>query len=694
MLNREWFFLLLIIHLAVWPCALLAQTNLEVSGPAHIVRLAHGWEYRATGAAEKYPASPQVADSGETSEWRPIKKLSLAEQKEGLSFWFRTPLPQIPWEDSQILLQTDAPAFAVFLEGAKIYQFGDPTGKAPKRFPDLTWHLIPVPPGFQGRRIYLWVPDLRPYDVFIENAALAPRRAFPQLISETAKAPFRKDFLQNPLRLLALVPGLSALLPSPLKVPPDLASENSKAPFRRDFLQIPLGVLFAALGLSGLLLSLFPRKSRDLSLIFFGAFSLLYGARLLIDSYSTRFLIPAPPFFWPHLSALVTYTVSIPFTLFAEQFLGKGWKNSIRLSLLVQALFAVGAVAADILLRTPYSALLWESYLSILVVVVILANGLRSGLPATPELRVMGAGFVIFVVFTVHENLVSMRLFPLNLGLEALGLMLFIGCLGYAAARRFFTRERQMAALEQELETARRIQFSILPRQAPEILGLDIATRYLPMASVAGDFYDFLPADGHGLSILVADVSGHGVPAALIASMVKVAFASQASRASDPAHILAGMNQALCGGPEDRFITAGCLFVDSGKREMVYAGAGHPPLFLWRKGEGRIREFCNNGLVMGPFPEARYENVSLTLEPGDRMVMYTDGITEARNASGEFFGEERFKEFIQNHEELPAGRFTDALIAHIAAWSGKKSGGVLDDDLTLVVVDVAIRGKA
>jgi serine phosphatase RsbU (regulator of sigma subunit) len=76
------------------------------------------------------------------------------------------------------------------------------------------------------------------------------------------------------------------------------------------------------------------------------------------------------------------------------------------------------------------------------------------------------------------------------------------------------------------------------------------------------------------------------------------------------------------------------------------------------------------------------------------MVMYTDGITEARHASGEFFGEERFKEFIQNHEELPAGRFTDALIAHIAAWSGKKPGGVLDDDLTLVVVDVAGRDTA
>jgi sigma-B regulation protein RsbU (phosphoserine phosphatase) len=689
---ERWNRIFLVSALILYP--LIPAWGSDKGTSAPVVRLERGWEYRPAGPGKGSEEISAPPDTGEGSNWHPTKALRLNEQREGLGFWFRVALPDVPWDDSQVLLQTDAPVFAAFLDDSLIYRFGDPGTRVASRFPDLTWHLLPLPRDFQKRRLYLWIPDLRPYDVFLESASLAQRRAFPRLISENAKAPFRKDFLQNPLSALVTTLGLSGFLPEPLRPGPDFVSQTTKAPFRRDVLQIPLGTLFAALGLSALILSLFPWRSRDSSLIYFGVFSLLYGVRLVIDSYSARFLIPAPAFFWPHLSAVISYLVTIPFTLFAEQFLGKGWKNTIRWSVVIQFLFATGAIAADAAFKTPYSAGTYENLLAILVVLVILGNGVRRGLPPTPELRVMDAGFLIFALFLTHENLMSLGVFPINLGLEALGLMCFIGCLGYAAARRFFTRERRMAALEQELETARRIQFSILPRQTPAILGLDIATRYLPMASVAGDFYDFLPVDDHGLSILVADVSGHGVPAALIASMVKVAFASQASRASDPARILAGMNQALCGGPEDRFITAGCLFLDTGKCEMVYAGAGHPPLFLWRKGEGRIREFSNNGLVMGPFPEARYENATLALEPGDRMVMYTDGITEARNATGEFFGEERFKEFIQNHEELPAGRFTDALIAYIAAWSGKKSGRVLDDDLTLVVVDSVGRDTA
>src|SRR5450631_3262105 len=142
---------------------------------------------------------------------------------------------------------------------------------------------------------------------------------------------------------------------------------------------------------------------------------------------------------------------------------------------------------------------------------------------------------------------------------------------------------RQLLYLNSELEMAREIQLSILPHETPQLKGLEITARYMPMSSVAGDFYDFIIVNEKQLGILVADVSGHGLSAALIASMLQVALAGQFAHASDPALVLAGLNQALRGKFQHHFVTAVYVFVDIEKESMSYAGAGHPPLLLWRR---------------------------------------------------------------------------------------------------------------
>ena len=149
---------------------------------------------------------------------------------------------------------------------------------------------------------------------------------------------------------------------------------------------------------------------------------------------------------------------------------------------------------------------------------------------------------------------------------------------------------RQLLTIQKELETARQIQLSILPADVPKMEGLDIAARYIPMTSVAGDFYDFIIVDEKHLGILVADVSGHGMPAALIASMLKIALAAQVPHAADPAQVLLGLNQALCGKFEHHYITAAYLFVDMQKRSLTYAGAGHPPLLVWGPARDGVRD--------------------------------------------------------------------------------------------------------
>jgi serine phosphatase RsbU (regulator of sigma subunit) len=215
------------------------------------------------------------------------------------------------------------------------------------------------------------------------------------------------------------------------------------------------------------------------------------------------------------------------------------------------------------------------------------------------------------------------------------------------------------------MEIAREIQSSILPRSLPAIPGLHLAVRYVPMAAVAGDFYDVAVQDKNRMCILVADVSGHGVGAALIASMVKVAFAAQKHALSDPAHVLSGINRTLADKLENSFVTACCVVLDTDAGSVRYASAGHPPILLHRRTEPGIQELADNGMILGPFPEAVYTSTALQMEAGDRLILYTDGIVETRNPSGSLFGDQSFKTFIESHPHLSAVDFADTLLRHL-----------------------------
>jgi sigma-B regulation protein RsbU (phosphoserine phosphatase) len=246
---------------------------------------------------------------------------------------------------------------------------------------------------------------------------------------------------------------------------------------------------------------------------------------------------------------------------------------------------------------------------------------------------------------------------------------------------------RQLLSINNELEMAREIQLSILPHETPKISGLEIAARYLPMTAVAGDFYDFIVVDDKHVGILVADVSGHGLPAALIASMLKAALSAQSPYAFDPARVLAGLNRSLCGKFQHHFATAAYLFVDMEKRSMSYAAAGHPPLLLWRKSTGNASEMLENGLPLGLFPEATYSVGEVPVEPGDKAILYTDGIPETTSPSEQEFGLDLFKGFLESNHDARAEIFADSLLNELAGWLEHPTGEGQQDDLTLLVVD-------
>ena len=462
------------------------------------------------------------------------------------------------------------------------------------------------------------------------------------------------------------------------------AGQQTEVILRGDIYEIIFGTFLSIIGLALIALSLLRWKANDLSLISFGILCFLYGAR----TRAFQFLFDIPRLPWNYTFWFITYLIPIPAWLFVEQFLGKGWKSSIRRLLQVQIVFSITAVLVSTYVGNPYAAIAGNNIIVIIGLLIVITNFFQAHLQPNRELKILRAGFLIFALLALHANIAPFFTKGYeSLDLEWLGFIIFICCLGYAVACRFFQNEKDLITIAHELETARQIQSFILPGESVHIKGLSLAARYVPVASVAGDFYDFAKVDENRLGILVADVSGHGVPASLISSMVKIAFASNTSHASNPAEMLDAINQVLCGKLESDFVTAGYLFLDIEEKNMIYAGAGHMPLLLWRAAEQKIYEFREKGTVLGQFEDIQFKNIRIPLQPDDRIILYTDGIVETSNTTHTLFGFDRLKEFIMSHAQLPAGQFADALIRHLLNWSGKPSEKALDDDLTLIIAD-------
>jgi len=263
--------------------------------------------------------------------------------------------------------------------------------------------------------------------------------------------------------------------------------------------------------------------------------------------------------------------------------------------------------------------------------------------------------------------------------------MLFMATVGYAVLQRMLATERRFAAVSRELEIAREIQRSILPGSLPAVPGLRVAACYLPMSEVGGDFYDFDSRQANGLGLIVADVSGHGVPAALVASMVKMGFAAEADRLGQPGLMLRNINRMLCGKFSGAFVSAACAVIEARKRTLFYASAGHPAPLL-RRSDGRVETLKQHGLMLAVKPDIEYATAEVDLNDGDRLVFFSDGLVEARNASDAFFGNERLEKLLAFHAADSPGLFVEQVIVALRSWVGSET--CLQDDVTILVVDV------
>ena len=458
-----------------------------------------------------------------------------------------------------------------------------------------------------------------------------------------------------------------------------------------ELIDIALGVVLTVIGAIAAVLAAFYWAGGGLTLLSFGLFTVGFGLTLLLGSDAVDTFIGMSPAARGYAFSILGYWFPVPGVMFAEQLRGPGWHSSLRRLWQAWIPLAATLTLVDIVTASPFAVGDLYRLFIIIMLVIVFGHVLGPGpftAPAERRLRRWGSGLLL--VFFLHDNLVALGYLPWQLALQSVGFTAFVGSLGLITAQRFFTNQRELVIVEHEMSTAREIQASILPEHPPQTDGLTVAVRYAPMRAVAGDFYDFVAVDNHRLGMLVADVTGHGVPAAMIASLSKGAFSAQADRAAAPGALLAGMNTALCGSRLERqFVTASYVFLEPEAGSMSYSGAGHLPPLLWRASSREVVELGGGGIFLGFLPDAEYPTQKADLRSGDRLLVYTDGVTEAADPAGRFFDEARLKQFVASNCGLGTEAFADALMARLRAWAGHTSTDQpFEDDVTLAVVDV------
>lgn len=260
-----------------------------------------------------------------------------------------------------------------------------------------------------------------------------------------------------------------------------------------------------------------------------------------------------------------------------------------------------------------------------------------------------------------------------------------VGVVLEQAALREQAEERKR--LQAEMDLARGIQQSLLPEQAPDVAGLEIAGANRSAAETSGDAFDYVDLGEGRTGVIVADVTGHGLGAALIMTAARAYLRALCEAHGDPAKVLAAANALLSRDLKDGNFLSLCLAVfDPEKGEIRFASAGHDPPLVYRPSEDVFAELDSTGPLLGVLPEADFEVIGpLPAQPGDVMVFMTDGLFECMDAGEETFGKVRVQETVRATARKSAGEILDALLAAADRWTG---GRPPRDDITLVVVKI------
>ncbi len=244
-------------------------------------------------------------------------------------------------------------------------------------------------------------------------------------------------------------------------------------------------------------------------------------------------------------------------------------------------------------------------------------------------------------------------------------------------------KRRQERAAIREIEEARDIQRRLLPAEMPDVRGCDIQATWQPAHDVGGDYFDAIRLNDHAVAFCIADVAGKGLPAALLMSNTQATVRAFAHTNEGPADICAQLNRVVSENNVGKFITMFYGVLDTSRKRLRYTNAGHVPPVLMR-GNDPIQRLPEGGIVLGIFPGAMYEEAEIAVETGDRLVLFTDGITEASNSQDEEFGMERLIDLLKTYHDGPASRILAAILDSVGRFTAQG----FQDDATLMILSV------
>jgi len=237
--------------------------------------------------------------------------------------------------------------------------------------------------------------------------------------------------------------------------------------------------------------------------------------------------------------------------------------------------------------------------------------------------------------------------------------------------------------LEGQLEVARQVQLELLPAKDPQLEGYDISAYNFPTEEVSGDYYDWVKIFDDQIGLVIADVSGRGVPAALLMAFLRASLRAATHVGYSPHISMAKVNYLLWESIErNQFVTAFYGILDVTNKTLSYTNAGHNPPILMDK-EGNFSFIERGSVPLGMFKDTRYHEYYLTTEPGELLVLYTDGATEAQNPRGEEFGKQRLAEAVKNNRQLGARELIAAIHKEVIEWT---DGRGATDDVTFFVI--------
>lgn len=243
--------------------------------------------------------------------------------------------------------------------------------------------------------------------------------------------------------------------------------------------------------------------------------------------------------------------------------------------------------------------------------------------------------------------------------------------------------------LEEELETARRIQEGLMPALLPELVNLQAAAVYIPTGKVGGDLYDVIITPSQKIAVLIYDVSGHGIPAALIGAMAKMLFAHFIEKTESPAEVFREVNKQLCHFIRtEQYLTAFLGFIDPIKNRMIYSRAGHVSPLIYNSRNGQIVRLDSKGFFIGHsalLDIVEYRDNVVQLDSGDKILFYTDGLTEGVNENHELYGGDRLTNVFQQCGSSDVQTIIDLVVSDQANF---RNGTALRDDFTILCIEM------